>query len=111
MPGRATRAKGSLLLGQHDVTAIPGVRVGAWEPPQRPGRKAMTKKKDLKKRVRERQARTKESYTTALAHVLSGRPAVEEELVVEMIDLTAEAERLAIRCHARAWPELIARVD
>src|SRR5947209_590635 len=42
---------------------------GAWGRPQRCEVEAMTKKKDLKKRVRERQAKTGESYTAARAQV------------------------------------------
>jgi hypothetical protein len=71
----------------------------------------MTRKKDLKKRVRERQARTQECYTTALAQVLAHRPAEPDELLLEMIDLSAEAARLGINCQAWAWPELTKHVD
>ena len=73
----------------------------------------MTWKRDLKKRVRERQAQTGESYTTALRHVLAQRsqqpPAAVS--VVEMVDLTAEAARLGLTCRAAMTPPRAALVD
>jgi len=38
----------------------------------------MTAKRDFKRRVRQRQARTGESYVTARRHVMAGRPAADE---------------------------------
>jgi hypothetical protein len=71
----------------------------------------MTAKKDLKKRVRDRQARTGESYTTALGQVLAQRPEG-EGLLVELTDLTAEAQGLGLRCrHAYASPKVVERVE
>jgi len=62
----------------------------------------MTAKKDLKRRVRERQARTQESYTAALAHVRAGaRPKVP---VTELNDVTELAAELGIRCRVSAYP-------
>ena len=53
----------------------------------------MTRKKDLKKHVRERQAKTGESYTAALAHVRG--PAI-----AALPDKTREAETAGFRCNA-----------
>src|SRR5262245_54747912 len=79
----------------------------------------MTAKKDLKKLVRERQLRTGESYTAALRHVLAQRPEADPVdragtpplSVIEFVDLTAEAERLGLRCHATIDAALAPRVD
>jgi hypothetical protein len=68
----------------------------------------MTARRDLKRRVRERQARTGESYMTALRHVLDNRPAVP---VVELIDITDIAAALGIACKARLTPTLADRID
>lgn len=68
----------------------------------------MTARRDLKRRVRERQARTGESYMTALRHVLDNRPAVP---VVELIDITDIAAALGIACRARLTPTLADRID
>jgi hypothetical protein len=54
----------------------------------------MTKKKDLKRRVRERLEKTGESYTAALARIRK-RPEIE---VVP--DATREAEAAGLRCNA-----------
>ncbi len=69
----------------------------------------MTSKRDLKKRVRARQERTGESYTSALAHVRSDRPALVP--VVELVDLSAEAARLGLACSVAMFPALAERVD
>lgn len=90
----------------------------------------MTAKRDLKKRVRARQAQTGERYTTARSHVV--REAEEESAtapdlespepadarrsyppiqVEEMLDLAADAGRLGIKCVVRATTSLAARVD
>src|SRR4051794_41843740 len=76
-----------------------------------PRGRPMTTKKDLKKRVRDRQAHTGESYTAALAQVLAQAPARSDDLVVELIDLSAEAARLGFKCHVAAWPDLAAQAD
>ena len=55
----------------------------------------MTKKKDLKKLVRGRQAKTGESYTAALAHVRK-RPIEIEEVP----DATSEARAAGLDCNA-----------
>jgi hypothetical protein len=71
----------------------------------------MTAKKDLKKRVRRRQAHTGESYTTALAQVLGKRPAP-EGILVELTDLTEEAARLGLQARrVYATPPVIEEVD
>lgn len=74
----------------------------------------MTAKKDLKRRIRERQGKTGESYTTARAHVLAQRdepaallPAIP---VIELIDVTEQARALGLRCLALASPMLVERV-
>lgn len=69
----------------------------------------MTAKRDLKRRVRERQGRTGESYMTALRHVLDQRPSAVP--VVEMIELSEVAAALAIQCRVRMSPVLADRID
>lgn len=95
----------------------------------------MTAKRDLKRRVRERQARTGESYMTALRQVRArrsaGKAATETETetatvtetetepggeaervpVVEMIDITEIASTLGFRCPTMLSPTLADRVD
>jgi hypothetical protein len=69
----------------------------------------MTVKRDLKRRVRERQGRTGESYMTALRHVLDQRPSVVP--VVEMIELSEVAAAMGIQCRVRMAPVLADRID
>lgn len=69
----------------------------------------MTARRDRKKLVRERQARTGERYTTALRHVLEGR--MSPVPVVEMIDLGEEAARCGLRCRVLAYAGLLDRID
>jgi hypothetical protein len=72
----------------------------------------MTAKKNLKKRVRDRQAHTGESYTAALTKVLAQAPdRPEDDLVVELTDLSPQAARLGWKCHVAAWPDLAERAD
>ena len=72
----------------------------------------MTKKRDLKRLVRERQAKTGESYVTARTHVLAQRseerpaPAFP---VVEMVDVTDQATERGMRCQATMTETLAAR--
>jgi hypothetical protein len=69
----------------------------------------MTDRRDLKRRVRERQARTGESYMAALHHVRGERePAIP---VVDLIDLSEIAATLGLKCRAMVLPALAARVD
>jgi len=70
----------------------------------------MTQKRDLKRLVRERQARTGESYVTAHRHVTAHRPTASIP-VVELIDVSPQAAQLGMRGEVRAFPEVLARVD
>lgn len=74
----------------------------------------MTSKRDLKRRVRERQARTGESYMTARRHVLaqaaSAAPREPAIPVVEMISVTDEAARLGLKCRAVITSTLVSQV-
>ena len=69
----------------------------------------MTARRDLKRRVRDRQGRTGESYMTALRHVLDQRPNAVP--VVEMIELSEVAEAMGLRCRVRMAPALADRID
>jgi len=69
----------------------------------------MTARRDLKRRIRERQARTGESYMTALRHVREQRPPAFP--VVEMDDLTAAGATIGLRCQVTADPRITGRVD
>lgn len=93
----------------------------------------MTKKRDLKRLVRERQARTGESYVTARRHVLAQAangdgaepvahaaesPPVDEPgasrpsiPVVEMISLTEQGAQLGLKCRITMASPLAAQVD
>jgi hypothetical protein len=80
----------------------------------------MTAKRDLKKRVRERQARTGESYTTARSRVLADRPAQSVEpapartppiVVEEMLDVTADAQQLGIKCRVTTTSAFARQID
>jgi hypothetical protein len=70
---------------------------------------SMTARRDLKRRVRERQGHTGESYMTALRQVLDQRPSAVP--VVELIDLSEVADALGIRCRVRMAPALADRID
>jgi len=69
----------------------------------------MTERRDLKRRVRERQARTGESYMTALRHVQEGRPGVIP--TIELVDLTELGAPLGFKCRLAMFPGLAERVD
>jgi len=69
----------------------------------------MTEKRDLKRRVRERQARTGESYVTALRHVLGQRET--SVPVVELIDVSDLAAPLGIKCRVVMAPSMVGRVE
>jgi len=69
----------------------------------------MTAKRDLKRRVRERQGRTGESYMTAMRQVLDQRPSVVP--VVEMIELSEVGAAMGIQCRVRMAPVLADRID
>lgn len=65
----------------------------------------MTDKKDLKRRVRERQERTHERYTEALAWV----QAAKRLPIVELDDVTPLARELGLKCNVSAFPGVDAR--
>ncbi len=69
----------------------------------------MTKQRDLKRRVRARQAKTGESYVTARQQVMAERPSAVP--VVELIDLTPRARAVGFRCRMWMWPSLAEQVD
>lgn len=88
----------------------------------------MTAKKDLKRRVRERQAQTGESYVTARRHVIAqapdaaeasdaseatsaARPSAGAIEVDETIDLTAHGAALGFHCRVHSTSKLGALVD
>jgi hypothetical protein len=98
----------------------------------------MTAKKDLKRRIRERQAKTHESYTTARRHVLAaapdtdGPPAPDAQaisadtrfgaeaagaqagraiVVEELVSLTAAAGPLGFQCRIATTSALAAHVE
>lgn len=69
----------------------------------------MTEKRDLKRRVRDRQDRTGESYMTALRQVQAQRPPAFP--VVELLDLTELGTPLGFKCRVAMFPGLADRVD
>jgi hypothetical protein len=69
----------------------------------------MTERRDLKRRVRERQARTGESYMTALRHVQEDRPGAIP--TIELADLTELGAPLGFKCRLAMFPRLAERVD
>jgi hypothetical protein len=73
----------------------------------------MTTKRDLKRRVRDRQERTGESYVTARRHVTANAPPTPESVVpvVELVDLSSQAAAAGLRCRVHMFPALAARVD
>jgi hypothetical protein len=70
----------------------------------------MTSKRDLKKRIRERAARTGERYTTARQHMV-GKQVRGRVPCIELDDLTEEAAQAGIRCAVRIHRELARRID
>jgi hypothetical protein len=78
----------------------------------------MTSRRKLKRRVRERLARTGESYMTALrqvrvqAHASAEEPRRDKAIeTIEMVDLTEVAARLGIKCGTWIFPDLAKRID
>ena len=75
----------------------------------------MTAKRDLKRRVRERQARLGESYMTALRHVQAQRPEPVAERraipVVELIDVSEIAAPLGYKLRVTVAPSVVDRID
>lgn len=68
----------------------------------------MTYKRDLKRRIRERQARTGEAYTTAREHVLAAKPSID---VIDVLDMTADAAAIGLTCPVSIWPKLAERAE
>lgn len=76
----------------------------------------MTAKRDLKRRIRARQARTNESYTTARRHVLAARDgdgaATRTPIdVAEVIDLSEPARELGYACAVVVYPTVADAVE
>lgn len=73
----------------------------------------MTANRDLKRRVRDRQAQTGESYMTALHHVLAQRPSSIPSAIptVEFVDVTAVAAALGLKCRIAISPALAHAID
>ena len=69
----------------------------------------MTDRRDFKRRVRARQARTGESYVTALQHVRAQRPA--RVPMIELVDLTAVGKALGLGCRVSMFPQLRETID
>ena len=69
----------------------------------------MTQQRDLKRRVRDRQSRTGESYMTALRQVLAQRPPAFD--VVELTDLTEIGAPLGFKCRIVMAPDLQDQID
>lgn len=64
----------------------------------------MTRKKDLKKRVRERMRRTGERYTTALARVRDEAEPEPSSIVLELFDVSQRAAAAGCTCAVRLSP-------
>jgi hypothetical protein len=64
----------------------------------------MTIRRDLKRRIRERQEKTGECYTTARAHVLA-TPAP-SSLVIELHDVSQQARAAGLACPVKVTPAL-----
>ncbi len=71
----------------------------------------MTQHRDLKRRIRDRMAKTGESYVTARQHVLAAREPDPPFDVIEPIDISDAAKALGLRCRASMFPRLAAVVD
>jgi hypothetical protein len=73
----------------------------------------MTAKRDLKRRVRARQAKTGESYVEARRKVQAQQPGAKGSPVpfVELLDLSEAAASAGLRCGVAMLPALAARVD
>jgi hypothetical protein len=74
----------------------------------------MTRKRDLKRRVRERQARTGESYVTARRGVVAQRESSSEPTPIDVdvaIDVTEAAQALGLKCRVLIYERLARDVD
>lgn len=115
MPDRDARAKGSILLDRTDVVRSSFCRPSRGsmglrrEVSEEAEDAKMTQQRDLKRRVRERQARTGESYMTALRQVQAQRPPAFP--VVELVDLTEIGEPLGFKCRIVMSPDLADQID
>jgi hypothetical protein len=69
----------------------------------------VTDRRDYKRRVRERQARTGESYTAASRHVANQRTG-NPMAVVELVDITDVAAGLGFACQVCANQSVLSRV-
>jgi hypothetical protein len=69
----------------------------------------MTDKRDLKRRVRERQARTGESYMTARRQVQEQRPGAIP--MVELTDLTERGAALGFKCRIAVFPRVTQQLE
>jgi hypothetical protein len=110
MPDRLAGAKGSVLLdGTKSSFHRPALRsehgITAW----RSRGIQMTDQRDLKRRVRERQARTGESYTTALRRVREQRSRAVP--VVELTEISDTAGTLGFKCRVMVMRALGERID
>lgn len=75
---------------------------------------SMTEKRDLKRLVRERQARTGESYVTALRQIRAQRVEAEPDGaidVIEVVHVTEVGEPLGYKCRIWCTPTLVPRID
>src|SRR5262245_33267958 len=72
---------------------------------------AMTKKRDLKRRIRRRQDRTGESYMSARRRVLATQPAAKMVTVVDLLDLSSKAAGLGLRCGLAMFPALADKTE
>lgn len=68
----------------------------------------MTKDRDFKRRVRERMAKTGESYTAARAHLLATTP---PPLPADYLDLAGMSDEAVADRTGRSWPEWTAWLD
>jgi len=74
----------------------------------------MTDKRDLKRLIRERQAKTGESYVTARSQLLARRAQPKKEPafpVVEMTDVTEMAKSLGMKCQTAMTSSLVSSVE
>lgn len=76
----------------------------------------MTAKRNFKRRVRQRQVRTGESYVTARRHMLASRPDTDGDRpstpvsVIELVDVSDHARRAGLVCSVAMFPDLAGRV-
>jgi len=71
----------------------------------------MTRNKDFKRRVRDRQARTGESYMAAMRHVRDQAPAPTGIPVLELVELSPLAAELGLRCRVSIFPGVLEDVE